>query len=239
MSGDEHSFLPSNIDGTPDMVFFDESHFSELIESQEYERQKNADKQSYFWDHLIEKFIRIGDPTLAHPDIQQTNIETERALRTIAGESRFRRRLLVDGLFSLMRAAPPGKRQARILTSNQLPELVYIFLVQPRLADESYEQYRRHRAAILHAYCRCAKLRFPHATRFVGVGVDHPMKSYPGVSEDLMVYESPRELSDEDRAEAEHFRELLGIFGAGLTEKAFHADEFPRANADPAADERK
>lgn len=233
MSGDEHSFLPSQADGTPDVVFFDESHYPEFIASAAYARLKKANEKSYFWDHLIEKFIRLGDPTLTHPDLQQTNAETEQVLRAIAGESRFRRRQLADTLFSVMRAATPGKRRARMFMSRKYPELFYIFLVQPKRTGESYEEYRRHRAGMLHAYCRCAKLKFPEPTRFIGIAVDHPVKDYPGMSEDLMLYDSPSELTVEARAEAEHLREQLGIFGNGLTEQAFHADEFPSARASP------
>ena len=228
MSGGKHTFLPpAGEEKVPDVVFFDETHYPEFVQSAAYRRRKDANERSYLWDHLIEKFIRLGDPTLAHPDVNQGLTETEQLLRAIASEDRFRRRHLVDTWMTVLRDALPGKRRARMMLSEQYPEIFYIFLVQPRLPEESYEDYRRHRAAMLHAYCRCAKLKAQNATKFIGIGLDHTTRDYRGVSEDLMMYTSPLELSPEDREEAEEMRELLGIFGDGLTVQGFHADEFP------------
>lgn len=231
MNGDDHSFLPQMADGKkPDIILFDESHYAGLKERREYQEKKRADAQSYFWDKLIEQFINLGDPEVVHPDLRQDNHETEQALRQMAAESRFRRRILVDSLKDLLLAAheTPGKRRARVVTTMQQPELVYIFLTVPKTIEKTYEEYRRHRAAMLHAYCRCAKLKFPEGTIFVGVAFDHPVKDYPGASEDLMVFVC-KELTDEARAEAEHFRNELGILGDGLSMHEVHDDEFPQA----------
>lgn len=228
MSGNKHTFLPASGEAkAPDIVFFDETHYPEFIHSAAYRRRKEANERSYYWDHLIEKFIRLGDPTLAHPDVNQGRSETEQLLRAIAAEDRFRRRHLVDALRTVLRDATPGKPRARMMLSEQFPETFYIFLVQPRLPDETYEEYRRHRAAMVYAYCRCAKLKAPKATKFIGIGLDHPTREYKGVSEDLMMYTCPLELAPEDREETEAMRELLGIFGDGLTVQGYHANEFP------------
>jgi hypothetical protein len=43
MSGDKHSFLPSTgEDNTPDIVFFDETHYPEFIQSAAYSRRRAA-----------------------------------------------------------------------------------------------------------------------------------------------------------------------------------------------------
>ena len=131
-----------------------------------------------------------GRTPLAGSQFAQTGHDLEQGLRIIASESRFSRRMLAGALGdALVNAAEhPGKRWARVVTPSQEADRVYIFLVAPSRPGESYEDYRLHRRAVLHAYCRCAKLRFPAATTFMGIGIDHPVKSYEGSSEDLFIY---------------------------------------------------
>ena len=122
----------------------------------------------------------------------------------------------------------------RSSASSQDQERVYVFLVVPKPLGEDYQEYRKHRVAMLHAYCRCAKLKFPTATTFIGLGLDHPVKDYEGMSEDLFVYQCD-ELSEEERTELEEHRRELGILGDGLETTNVHDDEFPveTAPSDP------
>jgi len=229
MVKDGHEFLPEEYNEKGiNFVSFDESHYEGLQENSAYRRKKIADKPSYVWDELIEKFVNIGSPRLILPETQQSNHETEQALREMASESRFVRRVLVESLRGLLNAAvaSPNKQRARVVTSPQRPERVYIFLVVPKNKDESDDEYRQHRAAVLHAYCRCGKLKFSDATTFIGIGLDHPIRDYKMVSEDLMVYICP-ELSEEEREKAESYRKMLGILKDDLPMHYEHEDEFP------------
>lgn len=222
------SFLPLLDDGSkPDIIFFDESHYDGLKQNPAYIKKRRLDEVSRFWDELIERFIRLGDPNVVHPEFQQPNSDTELALRLIASESRFRRKMLTDSLQELLLAAQDtiGRRRARVVTTRQDPELVYIFLVMPKKNEETYDDYRRHRAAMLHAYCKCAKLKFPDGERFIGLAFDHPVRDYKGNSEDLMVY-TCKELSVEARAEAEKFRSELGILPDELALQEVHQSEY-------------
>ncbi|MBO7825942.1 hypothetical protein [Burkholderia pseudomallei] len=223
------SFLPpSAMDKQLDMVVFDESHFEGLMRSPEYIAKKRLDQPSYEWDKLIEQFIRLGDPALvAPPGYNQENRETEEALRIIASESRFRRRILINAVRGLFhKAQQTNERAARLFTTEQDAALVYVFLSVPKRRDETYEEYRQHRMAVLHAYCRCAKLKCPDGKIFVGIAFDHPNKDYPGASEDLFVYECV-DLDDETRAELEHYRAELGILADTSELKRMRADEYP------------
>lgn len=226
----EHWFTPSLKDGEekPTILEFPESLFDGMRARPEYRAKKEADATSYAWDKVIEQFIHLGDPTLAGPDFSQTNQETEKALRIMASESRFRRRLLVSELRgALLKVVDkPGVRLARTFTAKEAADRVYIFLIAPRLNAETYEDYRRHRIAVLHAYCRCAKLKFPRATTFVGIGLDHPAKQHTGSSEDLYVYECA-ELTEKARLETEKFRRELGLLPDTLEPQHRHEDEFP------------
>lgn len=90
------------------------------------------------------------------------------------------------------------------MTVAQDPERVYIFLVLPARSEESYDDYRQYRVAVLHAYCRCAQLRFSNATTFIGIGIEHAVKNYKGGSEDLFIYQ-PKALTEAERQEVERF----------------------------------
>jgi hypothetical protein len=237
MRGDDHWFIPAPKDGEkePDGVTFVESLFDSLQNRDEYRRKKKADRVSYAWDALVERFIRLGDPELAGPHIQQTNAELEEGLRIIASESRFNRRLLARALGDALAkaAAHPGKRLARIVAAAQDPDRVYIFVVLPKRPEDAYGKYRTFRLALLDAYCRSAQLRFPTATTFVGIGVDHPVKDYEGGSEDLYIFQ-PKALTEEERQEIEKLRSKLGILPDDLKAWHSHDDEFPSAPVAPA-----
>lgn len=80
-------------------VVLDDSFYQRLISRPEYRAKKRLEQASYEWDRIIERFIRIGDPALVAPSgYIQLNNETESALRIMASESRFRRRLLMESL---------------------------------------------------------------------------------------------------------------------------------------------
>ncbi|MEW9584692.1 hypothetical protein [Paraburkholderia sp. DGU8] len=228
--GDElgRNFLPRRARHEEhDIVVLEEGYYEGLLADPQYIAKKKMDKPSYAWDHMVENFIHLGDPALVAPGFEQDNGETEKALRLIAGESRFRRRMLVDALRGLLQSAGrKGGRIARLFTSEQDPHLVYVFVTVPKEPAETYEEYRRHRVAVLHAYCKCAKLRLPAGSTFIGIALDHPNKDYRGASEDLFVYLCGH-LADDEREEAERYRRELGILSNDLELKHVRATEYP------------
>ncbi|HEX7966090.1 MAG TPA: hypothetical protein VF651_10265 [Gammaproteobacteria bacterium] len=233
MTGDKHYFVSkSEEDKKADLIAFDESYYDGLISRPEYKDKKRAELDSYTWDQLIEKFIKIGDPKAIFPEINQDTHDTEQALRVMASESRFRRRVLVDNLKATLHAAAekPTARRARVFSTRQEPNVAYIFLFVPKRAEDTYETYRHLRAGLLMAYCRCSKLKFPDANIFIGLGFDHPVKDYPGVSEDLVVH-TWKNFDQEARAEAENIRNELGILGDELTYYSGRATEFPNTSS--------
>lgn len=59
-----HTFFPASSSEKPDYVWFDESHYSGLRMRPEYAERRRANEISHVWDDIIERFIRIGDPSL-------------------------------------------------------------------------------------------------------------------------------------------------------------------------------
>src|SRR5690606_28920219 len=103
----------------------------------------------------INRFIEIADPSLHPLGHRQNPSDTEIGLRYVAAEPRFRRRLIGKSFLEALEKVEPEGRLGRVHYSQVAGEPVYIFLIVPKLDGESYEEYRRHRIALLHAYCRC------------------------------------------------------------------------------------
>lgn len=239
MNGNQHSFLPSNVAQAdqPSAINFDGSFYENLKFNPSYLAKKKADEASYNWDRLIEKFIKVGDPSIVRPELSQLPTHLEEGLRLIAGENRFRRRILISALTDAYHSAVdrPDACKTRIVVGEVETGPIYIFLIVPDPDDIGYDRYRRYRANLIEAYCRCAKLKFPKATTFIGLAFDHPIRGYVGASEDLIVFKID-ELSDKDRRELEQVRRALGIFNDGMTMRRIHATEYPQtARADGTA----
>lgn len=223
----EHLFIPAvSQHEAPDLIVFDEGWYAGLTDSGAYMRKKTADEPSYWWDKLIEHFIARADPSIGIPGVAPTAHDAETALRFMASESRFQRRLLVNSFQACIRKAKGSGRIARLVVPRVPHSPVYIFLVVPKLPDESYADYRQHRVALLAAYCRISKLKFPDKNVFIGLGFDHPDKTYTGASEDLFIWEQVV-LADEQKAELELMRQELGLMGDSVQVSDYRADEFP------------
>lgn len=223
---DEHCFVNLKPGDKPTVVMFDGSHYAAPKGNAAYVEKKRADAGSRFWDELIERFVAIADPAIAPLQVAFAPADVERALRYMAAESRFRRRMLVDALRSLLAKAPADRAASRIFHDRTKPDPTYIFLIVPEEEGESAQDYRTRRASMLHAYCRLAKLRMPDATVYVGLAFNHLGEERRQYSEDLMVWEQ-KAWNDEVKAELERMRDALGILGEGALVRKFHDQEFP------------
>ncbi|WP_432239570.1 hypothetical protein [Herbaspirillum robiniae] len=225
----EHVFLPPiDVDEAPDTYTFGGDHFSHLNSEPAYLRKKQADLISYqVWDKLIDNLIRYGDPTFLVKGLDQSLSETERGLRLLASESRFRRRILSQSLIDAIERVGPGQRLGRLIYGGVPKETVYVFAVVPQMKGESYAEYREYRTAILHAYVRTARLRAPLGTVFVGIAVDNPHKEGRGGSEDIFVW-MQETWTDEELHKLEVMREKLGLWGDAMEYSRYRQDEFPQ-----------
>ncbi|HDS1714914.1 hypothetical protein HMH05_23380 [Pseudomonas sp. SbB1] len=227
----EHAFHPST-ESAPHHISFDETLYPELLSRPEYREMHAQNEISEFWDALIEKFITVGDPTITDLGANQKNHETELALRLMASETRFMRRELSRHFFEMMELAKAGQyvRRARTLTTQQAPDLLYIFLACPKFAEQSYVDYRQYRSRLLLSYAQCAKLKFTGAKTIIALGFDHPLKDYQGGSEDVCVYIRD-EYTEEERTEVERLRSALGIYADSSTPTESRSFQFPAADS--------
>lgn len=211
----------------PDTIVFGD-HYEELHSDPGYKRKKLADKISYAWDELIERFVGYGDPRLHERYVDQTALETEGGLRLLAAESRFRRRQLAEAFIGALRRVKPAERLGRLVYGGVADETTFVFVIVPKRTDESYAEYRQYRMGILHAYVQTARLKADLATTFVGIAFDNPHRDYDGGSEDLFVL-SKNAWTEEELAELERRRQEFNLWGSAMEHWRYRQDEFPQA----------
>lgn len=227
---EQHDFLGlAPGEPLPDAVFFDAGLWSRLREEPAYLRKKDADRISYEWDRLIDRFLEYADAGVHGALLKQTGEEAEQGLRWMAAEGRYRRRQLAQSFIDAMGRVEPGGRIARIVNSGVAGEPVFVFLVKSKRDEESYDEYRKYRAALLHAYVRTARLQAPHATVFVGLAFDNPHKNYQGGSEDLFAMHK-ESWTDDELKELEIKQAELGLWKRGPQIFRYKQFEFPQAN---------
>ncbi|MDO9422165.1 MAG: hypothetical protein Q7T66_16005 [Herminiimonas sp.] len=232
MNSDESEHVFFNIpdgEGQPDTVLLDTGIYQSLKDKPEYIRKKQADLISYEWDKLVDRFLEYGDPSLQSQYVNQTAVETEQGLRLMAAETRFRRRQLAEVFIGALRNAAPGERRSRLCPGNVPEETVYVFLVVPKRADDTYDDYRQYRLAVLHAYVKTAKLIAPLGTTFVGIAFDNIHKDYRGGSEDMFIL-MQKTWTIEEMAELESKRREFGLWGDAMEVWRYRQDEFPQAD---------
>lgn len=226
----EHVFVDvAPQEGVPDLITFELGHFEALRSDPAYRRKKEADRISYEWDALVDRFLRFGDPTIQGILPGQAPSQSERGLRLMAAESRYRRRQLAESFIGALRRAGPGERLARLVYGGVADETVFVIVVAAKKSSETYDEYRRYRIGLLHAYVQTAKLKAPLGTTFVGLAFDNQHKDYPGGSEDLFVLSKPAWTEDE-LAELETKRQEFGLWSEAMEMSRFRQDEFPHAN---------
>lgn len=228
--GLEHVFfnVPAG-ESLPDLVFFGDGFYKALSDDPGYKRKKLADGISYEWDRLVDRFLKYGDPSLHERYVNQSPAETEQGLRLMAAESRFRRRQLAEAFIGALRRVAPGERLGRLVYGGVAGETVYVFVVVAKRRDETYDEYRQYRIALLHAYVQTARLKAPLGTTFVGIAFDNPNNDYQGSSEDLFVLNKETWTADE-LVELETKRRELGVWGDAVEFWRYRQDEFPQAD---------
>jgi len=146
--------------------------------------QIEADRVSYAWDDLIEKFTEhILGGTEYHKGLATLEAK-EKALRLMASEPRTHRRALSRSLLAVVDRADHEERSARIILPASTGGPCYVFLALKPRDDRSPEEYRTLRLGLLGAYCMVTRLRFPDARDIVGIATES-LKGMPSRSEDL------------------------------------------------------
>ena len=221
----EHDFVFPLQDGQqPNVIALFEGHWEEFQQNPQRIAQVIQNKISYVWDDLIEKFSHHalrGDQYFTPPGGFK---DSEKILRFMAVESRFKRRCLAQALKEMLQTTSPNQRRLRIMPPVSEGEPHYVLLLFPVLASISEEQYRQVRHQFLYACCLVTRLTNPDAKDIVGFATESGQK-LNGRSEDACYFDG-RTWSDEMEKEAQSVQERWEILKSPKISK-FHADEYP------------
>jgi hypothetical protein len=197
-----------------DAVIVGDGLWKQITAKEEYKRKQTANEDSYIWDRLIESFGR--DFVSGQLEFAPSPSDTERAIRQIAREDRFARRILGKSFKEFI-----DNSQELIARMMKSPSgVVYVFLASPHGTPRDI------RVADLGKRCFVARGLHPEATRVVGIATERYEKG-KGFSLDLCNLFKPA-WSAEDQKHMEAMQKELGYFTSPkLTRDS--EDEYPQS----------
>ena len=221
----EHDFVfPIKPGQVISKIFLPEGHWEDFQNSPQRIAQIDADKVSYAWDELIEKFsyyaLRGEQQFVTDGGIK----DSEKILRFMAREPRWIRRYLAKRILEMIFTTPVTNRNLCVLPPREAGNPYYVFLLLPMIHAKTIEEYRNVRRQFLEDCCLVTKLVFPDAKDIVGIATETD-PSYLSRSEDS-IYLDAREWTAEMNENAKLIQKELGIL-TKATEHHENAQEFP------------
>lgn len=186
--------------------------------------QTAADRISYAWDALIEKF---NANVLGGTSFHTTNprvADRERLLRFLAREPRVRRRLLSESFIDMLRRTGASQRATRIMFPSNPGDPYYCFLLLPKRSGQTDDDYRKVRRELLLMLCAITKIVCPEALDIVGIATETGIETEPR-SEDAVSLDA-RHWTEEMDAEARRAQQTTGLL-TNLTKFKDKVAEFP------------
>jgi hypothetical protein len=219
----EHDFV---LPGSATALTIGEGLWDRFCRSAERHSQLEADKVSYLWDHLIERFntlILEGTQFWASPP---TMADQEIVMRFLARLPRFHRRMLAGALVDMLKTTPKSMRRTQVFPPMEPGEPYFVLLLLPHLPDMTDEEYREERRNFLLACCRVVKLQFPDAEDIVGFATESGIGRPDDLrSEDALFYNA-RRWDEAEREAALKAQEELGLL-TNATVKRSTVKEYP------------
>lgn len=171
-------------------IFIEPGSWNAFIRSPQRIAQQEADKISYFWDHLIEEFMRHARSNTQHFVSAGGFIDAERAIRFLAQETRFARRYLSKSFIEILHKAIGKQELFRVMDPQEGTGIYYIFGAFPHHNPkrESYNEYRTSRRDLIESYCLVLRLIRPDAKYVIGIGMESGMDETKR-AEDLICFD--------------------------------------------------
>jgi hypothetical protein len=142
---------------------------------------------------------------------QRVNMTREAALRVMASENRFERRVFGRQLVELVgrtRDVPVMEPRVRVGFIRQRPQTAYVFLVLRPDRGRPREEYEQRAGAVLMAYCRILAVELPEVRQIVGISMAPPGDT---PSMEALCFMRTDELTEESRAEARQLQAQLNF----------------------------
>jgi hypothetical protein len=202
----------------PDMLFVEGDIWDGVSSRPEFGAKVEEDKVSYVWDRLIESFCEGGfeEPQWRGPGLSQT----EMALRVMARETRFARRILGAVFLEFLELVKEGKLRAR--RAQSLSGVGYVFFAYD--SDSTPEERKQE----LVLRCLASLCGFEECSTIIGVDINRPgEKPRDGYTSDLVLLQRGDEPWPEEYLEkARGCRDELGYFKTPQKTHT-HFDEYP------------
>ena len=223
----KHSFWDSEIGPLPGQtVKIVEGDWASFSSHRQRVNQIQADKISYTWDDLLEKFFyHITTGTSEFQSSANLQDQAE-AFLPLARENRTSRRALAEALYGVLSKAKQDQRTTRLVKSESPNAPVYFFLILPRDSVGNYERYRATRRNLLGQYVRTVKYDYPEANLIIGIATEN--KEETSRSEDLVILDG-KNWSESDFLDARAIKAELESKGL-LTQRTTYkveVDEYP------------
>jgi hypothetical protein len=229
-----------NKDGVHDFIFpgkytslsIQEGFWEEYIISEQFRNQRQADKISYLWDNIIEKFNFHAMNGTQYKSMSLGIQSSEMVLRLMAKEPRIKRRMLSKLLMDLMKKTHSTNQAVKYVASKENENrTTYVFFLFPKGKNVNEEEYRTQRRKLLEAYCYTAKKRIPYAKDIVGIATESGLDNDER-SEDLLYLDGSQWTSEQQQFVDTLFKE------AGLPSdvpmKFYYENEYPdKAEVEP------
>lgn len=197
-----------------DQYVIDDNLWSGFVNQPEYKAKKEADADSYIWDRIVS--ILSDDILRGHIEFGPNLSESEIALRIMAREDRFNRRMLGKAFDEFYGLARQKKVRSRMVLGRS--DVTYVFLVMP------HGEERKYRVAELGG--RCFVARGTHQDRHTVIGLaTERYETGKGFSFDIM-YQYKPVWTKEDQRQMEFAQKEFGYFVTPQL-KSVHEDEFP------------
>lgn len=167
---DQHDFvLPPDANGP---LAVDESWWQRFIMGPEAAAKFEADRISYLWDDLIEKFTHHFQEGTSDFLTDTTAASMDASLRFFVRENRTRRRALATALIDAVQTTPADKRRLRVVPPSGPGDPYWVLLLLPFPAGVPYRVYRDVRRRYLEWCCMVVRLDNPDALDIVGFATE-------------------------------------------------------------------
>lgn len=206
--------------GQPATIILDDDLWATFSRKPEYLRKKDADRESYSWDSLLEVYCH--DVLNEHLEIGSSASDLEKVARTMARENRFNRRMLGSSLSDFMRRSDPKTPDEHRVHSRMVPSfsgVVYVLLTRPH----GYERELRARELWLRCYVARGINPYKYDT-VIGIATEEPVRG-KGYTLDT-VFMWMKDWSKKDQRKVVGIQKELGYF-RNPNESHVHVDEYP------------
>ena len=197
-------------------LVIEDSLWKDFISGPHYRAKKRADADSYVWDNLIEILCR--DILQGRLTSRGSLTDMETAMRVMARENRFNRRLLGQAFLEAIQSSGQKRIRSRMVQSHS--DVTYVFLTAPHEVDRHFRQ------AELQNRCYIARGLNPNKHAVIGIATEQP-ETGQGFTLDLR-YLYKEMWTDADQERLKTMQQNLGYFSNPVIQ-AIQEDEYPLA----------